>query len=148
ISSPGSPRGITVTLRGLMPLGIEMRNVRIEQGRWFQAGQREVVVGKSIANRSSRARLGETLRFGKGEWHVVGVMEGGRSALDNEIWGDLNQTGSDSNRSESPSSVLIRLSDEAAVPALINSINDNRRLTASAISERAYYDRQTAAGAP
>jgi len=120
-------KGMNVTVRGLTPLGIEMRNVKIDQGRWHQAGQREVVVGRSIALHP-RAQVGKSLRFGKGEWRVVGVMDGGQSALDNEIWGDLNQISSDFNRPDRMSSVLIRALDAAAVPALINSVNDDRRL--------------------
>ncbi len=141
-------KNMNVTVRGLTPAGIEMRNVRIDQGRWFRTGQREIALGKSIAGRHPRAQIGKTFRFGKGEWQVVGVMDGGQSALDNEIWGDLNQISSDFNRPDSLSSVLIRAADAAAVPALVNSVNDDRRLNASAISERAYYDSQTAAGAP
>ncbi|HEV2664724.1 MAG TPA: ABC transporter permease [Blastocatellia bacterium] len=144
----GAAKSINVTVRGLAPRGIEMRNVRIVQGRWFQAGHREIVIGESIAGRHPHAQLGKTFRFGKGEWQVVGVMDGGQSALDNEIWGDLNQISSDFNRPDSLSSVLIRASDAAAVPALINMVNDDRRFNASAITERAYYDSQTAAGAP
>src|SRR6266508_2505394 len=139
---------MNVTARGLTQRGIEMRNVRIDRGRWFRTGHREVVIGKSIAGRHPNANLGKTFRFGKGEWQVVGVMDGGQSALDNEIWGDLNQISSDFNRTDSLSSVLLRASDAAAVIPLVNSINDDRRLNASAITERAYYDSQTAAGAP
>jgi putative ABC transport system permease protein len=129
-------KSLNVTVRGLMPRGIEMRKVRIDQGRWFHAGQREIVIGKSIPGRYPRAQPGKTFRFGKGEWQVVGVMDGGESALDNEIWGDLNQISSDFNRPDSLSSVLIRAADAAAVPALINSVNDDD------------YDSQTAAGDP
>ncbi len=144
----GDTKSMNVTARGLTQRGIEMRNVRIDRGRWFRTGHREVVIGKSIAGRHPNANLGKTFRFGKGEWQVVGVMDGGQSALDNEIWGDLNQISSDFNRTDSLSSVLLRASDAAAVIPLVNSINDDRRLNASAITERAYYDSQTAAGAP
>jgi len=144
----GEAKSMNVTARGLTTLGIEMRNVRIDRGRWFRTGHREIVIGKSIAGRHPNAQLGKTYRFGKGEWQVVGVMDGGQSALDNEIWGDLNQISSDFNRHDSLSSVLVRASDAAAVTSLVNSVNDDRRLNASAITERAYYDSQTAAGAP
>src|SRR5262249_39950326 len=144
----GDIKSMNVTARGLTPLGIEMRNVKIDRGRWFQAGQREIVIGKSIAGRHPNAKIGKMFRFGKGEWQVVGVMDGGQSALDNERWGDLNQIRSEFNRPDSLSSVLVRASDAAAVTPLVNSINDDRRLNASAITERAYYDSQTAAGAP
>jgi len=148
LPSVDSTKSMNVTVRGLMPLGVEMRNVRIDVGRWFQAGQREVVVGHSVAQRHPQAQLGKAFRFGKGEWQVVGVMDGSQSALDNEIWGDLNQISSDFNRTDSLSSVLVRAADAAAVPALINSLNDDQRLNTSAITERSYYDSQTAAGAP
>ena len=143
-----SAKSMNVTVRGLIWLGIAMRSVRMDQGRWFQTGQREIVVGKSITRRYPQAQLGKTFRFGRGEWHVVGVMDGRQSALDNEIWGDLNQISSDFNRTRSLSSVLVRAPDAAAVPVLINSIEEDTRLNASAITERAYYDSQTAAGAP
>jgi ABC-type lipoprotein release transport system permease subunit len=47
---------INITLRGITPVGIEMREgLRLVQGRMFQPGQREVVVGKSIGDRSGSA---------------------------------------------------------------------------------------------
>jgi len=150
INLPGidSPKGMNITLRGLPPAGMEMRDTKIQEGRWFRSGQREVVVGKSVAKRYPGARLGKRVRFGKGEWEVVGVMDGGQSAINSEIWGDLNQIGSDFNRQDSFSSVLIRATGAAEVPALVRSLEDDRRLNVSAMSERDYYDRQTSAGAP
>ena len=150
INLPGidSPKGMNITLRGLPPAGMEMRDTKIQEGRWFRSGQREVVVGKSVAKRYPGARLGKRVRFGKGEWEVVGVMDGGQSAINSEIWGDLNQIGSDFNRQDSFSSILIRATDAAEVPALVRSLEDDRRLNVSAMSERDYYDRQTSAGAP
>ncbi len=149
LPSIDSPRGMNITVRGLMlQAGKEMRVTEIHEGRWFRSGQREVVVGKSIAKRYPGARLGKRLRFGKGEWDVVGVMDGGQSAINSEIWADLNQIGSDFNRQENFSSVLIRATDTAIVPALVHSLEDDRRLNVSAKTERDYYDSQTSAGAP
>ena len=150
INLPGidSPKGMNITLRGLPPAGMEMRDTKIQEGRWFRSGQREVVAGKSVAKRYPGARLGKRIRFGKGEWEVVGVIDGGQSAINSEIWGDLNQIGSDFNRQDSFSSILIRATDAAEVPALVRSLEDDRRLNVSAMSERDYYDRQTSAGAP
>jgi putative ABC transport system permease protein len=148
LPSIDSPQGMNVTLRGLMPLGIDMREVAILEGRWFQAGQREVVVGKSVAKRYPGARLGKRLRFGRGEWEVVGVLDGGQSAINSEIWGDLNQISSDFNRQDSGNSVLVRAADSEMVPALMRSLEEDRRLNVSAMTERAYYDSQTVAAAP
>jgi putative ABC transport system permease protein len=148
LPSVDSPQGMNVTLRGLLPLGIRMRGLKIIEGRWFQTGQREVVVGKSIARRYPDARLHHQLRFGKGLWEVAGVMDGGDSAVNSEIFGDLGQVSSDFNRQDGLSSVLIRAVDASAVPALINSLNDDQKLNVTAQTERSYYDAQTSSGAP
>jgi len=147
LPSVDSPEGMNVTLRGILPIGIQMRDgLKIESGRWFRAGQREVVVGKSIARRYPDAQLGKKLRFGRGEWEVVGVMDGGQSAVNSEIFGDLNQTSSDFNRADALSSILVRATDGATVPALVNNLNDDRRLGVAAVTEKEYYDSQMVSG--
>jgi putative ABC transport system permease protein len=149
LPSTDNEGGFNVNLRGVEPNGIALRdNLKIGEGRWFQAGQREVVVGKAIAERHPTARLGRQLRFGKGQWTVVGVMDGGKSAVNSEIYGDLNQISSDFNRSDGLSSALVRAVDLSSVSALVNSIKDDVRLNEDAIPEKEYYDRQTSAGAP
>jgi putative ABC transport system permease protein len=148
LPSVDSPTGMNVTLRGILPVGIKMRDdLKLQDGRWFQTGQREVVVGKSIAKRYPGAHLGEKLRFGRGEWQVVGVMDGGKSAVNSEIFGDLNQISSDFNRLDGLSSILLRATDAATVPALVNSLNDDRRLGVLAETEKSYYEAQTNSGA-
>lgn len=148
LPSVDSPDGMNVTLRGILPVGVKMRDgLKLQDGRWFQAGQREVVVGKSVAKRYPGAQLGKKLRFGRGDWEVVGVMDGGQSSVNSEILGDLNQVSSDFNRADGLSSVLLRATDEATVPALINSLNDDRRLGVDAQTEKSYYEAQTSSGA-
>ena len=75
-------------------------------------------------------------------------MDGGQSAVNSEIWGDLNQVSSDFNRSDGLSSVLLRATDASTVPALVNSMNDDRRLNVTAMTEKSYYDQQTVSAAP
>ncbi len=117
LPSVDDPKGMNVTLRGLLPTGIAMRSVHLATGRWFQAGQREIVVGKSIAQRYPDAQFGHHLRFGRGDWQIVGIMDGGQSAVNSEIWGDLNQISSDYNREDNLSSILVRASDATAIPS-------------------------------
>jgi ABC-type antimicrobial peptide transport system permease subunit len=148
LPSVDSPLGMNLTVRGVSPIGIEMRDMKLQQGRWFQSGQREIVVGKSVAKRYPNAQLGKRVHFGKGDWDVVGVFDAGESAVNGEIWGDLNQVASDYNRQDTVSSVLVRATDSATVQALINSLEDDRQLGVNAVREREYYDQQTVAGAP
>src|SRR5579871_948347 len=148
LPSVDSPSGMNVTVRGILPVGVKMRDgLKLQDGRWFQAGRREVVVGKSIAKRYPGAQMGKKLRFGRGEWEVVGVMDGGQSSVNSEIFGDLNQVSSDFNRADGLSSILLRATDAATVPALVNSLNDDRRLAVLAEPEKAYFEAQTNSGA-
>ena len=148
LPSVDNPKGMNITVRGINPVGIGMRSVLATDGRWFRPGQREVVVGKSVARRYPTAKLGSHIRFGKGDWEIVGIMDGGESALNSEIWGDFNQIASDYNRQDSASSVLVRATDPVTFDALKHSIEGDRRLNATALSERDYYASQTASGAP
>jgi len=149
LASVDAPDGMNITLRGLPPVGIAMRKqVKLMEGRWFDTGKREVVVGKSIAKRFPDARIGGKLKFARGEWEVVGVMDGGRSAVNSEIFADLNQASADYNRSEVLSSSLIRATDEVAVQALVNDLNSDIKLNVDAQTELAYYAAQTVSAAP
>ena len=147
LPKPGSVSGQTVTLRGLLPVGLELRELKLKEGRWFQPGHRELVVGEAVARRCPAARVGEALRIGNSDWNVVGVMDAGRSAVSSEIVADLNQAGNGFNRQEQFNSVLIRAFDESTVPELLDSLNSDPRLNVAAQPEKAYYDRQTASGA-
>jgi putative ABC transport system permease protein len=142
------PEGENVTLRGLPMRGVEMRKLKLAAGRWFQPGQREIVVGKSIADRYPTAQIGKQLRFGKGLWTVVGVMDAGTSAVNSEIFGDGNQVASDFNRADTYSSALLRATDEVTAAALRKSLEGDRRLNLTVMSEKAYYDLQTVSSKP
>jgi putative ABC transport system permease protein len=143
------PDGVNVNLRGISRVGIELRpGVTLAEGRWFQPGRREVVAGKSLANRFPSARLGGRIQFGRGDWDVVGVMDGGRGAPNSEIFADLDQVASDLQRSPVLSSALVRATDAVAAQALVNDINNDQRLNMDAMLEKDYYELQTRAGAP
>jgi putative ABC transport system permease protein len=148
LASVDSPRGMNVTLRGVTSRGIGMRNVTLAEGQWFDPGRRQVVVGTAVAKRYPDARLSGTLRFGKGEWEVVGVFDAGESAFGSEIWGDLEQLSSDFNRQDHLSSVLLLATDAAAVRTLVHSLESDPRLNVSVLSEPDYYQSQTVSGAP
>ncbi len=149
LSSSETGEGTNVTVRGLQPAGLEMRhNVKLASGRWFQQGHRELVVGKSVAERYPEAQIGRKIKFGRGDWDIVGVMDAGRGAQASELWGDLNQVGADLQRVEVLSSALVRVTDAVTAKALVNDINNDQRLNMNALSEAAYYEAQTASAAP
>lgn len=148
LPSVDNPEGSNVTLRGLPPVGVKMRKLKLIAGRWFNPGEREVVVGKSVAKRYVNARLGKQLKFGRGLWTVVGVMDGGGSATDSEMYADVDEAAADFNRSNTLSSVLLQATDEVTAAALINALENDRRLNVTAMTEKDYYELQTISAAP
>jgi putative ABC transport system permease protein len=149
LSSSDTGEGTNVTVRGLQPAGVEMRRgIVITSGRWYQQGHRELVVGKSVAERYPEAQIGRKIKFGRGDWDIVGVMDAGRGAQASELWGDLNQVSADLQRVEVLSSALVRATDAVTAKALVNDINNDQRLNMNAVSEADYYEAQTASAAP
>ncbi|HTS60118.1 MAG TPA: ABC transporter permease [Terriglobales bacterium] len=137
-----------VTVRFLTSTGIAMRpEAKLVAGRWFQPGQREIVVSQSIHNRFSQAALGDTMWIGKGPWTVVGIFDAGGTAHDSEIWGDVNQLSADSDR-HFYNSVLLRATDPVAADALKNRVNDDQRLKLNGMLETDYWAKQTNSGNP
>ena len=148
---------VNVTVRGMMPDGLEMRElpgpdnhagVKLIAGRWFQPGQREVVVSKSIRDRFTHANIGDTMEFGKGSWKVVGVFDAGGSAYESEVWSDVNQMASDFDRQGGYSSAYLHATDPIAADALKNRVSDDQRLKLEGMLETDYYAKQTSSGTP
>src|ERR1700732_228125 len=140
---------VNVTVRGMMPDGLELRpSAKLVEGRWFQTGQREVVVSKSIRSRFAHANIGDTVEFGKGSWKVVGVFDAGGSAYESEIWSDVNQMAADFDRQGGYSSAYLRATDPVSADALKNRVSDDQRLKLEGMLETDYYAKQTSSGAP
>ncbi|MBM3765890.1 MAG: ABC transporter permease [Acidobacteria bacterium] len=149
LPSVDAPDGMNLNIRGLPPAGLKLReDCTITQGRWFQQGRRELVVGSAVAKRYPDAQVGKQITFGRGKWDIVGVFDSPQMARNSEIWGDFDQISGDFNRLEAASSVLVRAQDEVALDALRNELNADPQLQVEIMTEKAYYAQQTDSGAP
>src|SRR6202167_1600434 len=78
-----------VQVRGVSSNVLTIRkNVKIIEGRMFQPGLSELVVGHNASRTYSGLTLNNTVRFGGGNWTVVGIFDAGGSAFDSEVWSD------------------------------------------------------------
>ncbi len=148
LPSVDSPAGMNVTVRGMLPVGVEMRNVVMREGQMFKPGLRQVVVGSSIAKRYADAQIGNKVRFGHGLWEVVGVFEAGDSAANSEIWSDLDQLRGDFESQGGSSSLLLRTTSVEAMTELQKTIDNDQRLNAQSLKEKDYYASLTSSGIP
>src|SRR6476659_1071629 len=140
---------VNVTLRGMEPDGLELRRdrVKLAEGSWFQPGQREVALSRSIHNRFGHTNVGDIIDFGKGPWKVTGVFDAGGSAYDSEIWGDFNQVANQFNRQNAVGNVYLRATDPVAADALKHRVADDQQLQLEGMLETEYYEKQTSNGA-
>jgi putative ABC transport system permease protein len=137
-----------INLRGIAPMGIQMRDVRIAEGRWFEEGKREIVVGRGLHAIRAGTDIGETIEFGRGEWEIVGIFDAGKSAFNSEVWAPGTLATSDLGRGSTRSSVLVKAQDPVAAQALLNRISEDQRLLLEAKLERNYYEAQMTSALP
>lgn len=140
--------GSNVLVRGLSAKGFELRpQVTLVAGRLFKPGLREIIVAHSVTERFQNAALGDTIRFGRSSWRIVGLFEAGRTAFNSEIWADASELADDFDRLHY-SSVLLQTENPSALRAIERRISDDRRLHLKAVAEEAYYAEQTKAAGP
>lgn len=135
--------GANVTLRGVEPAAFELRpQLRIVEGRKFEPGLREIIVGTGIARQFAGAGVGETIRMRGSDWTVVGHFESG-DANDSEMWTDAGTAQSAFNRGNGFSAVRVGLESPAALDTLKAALTSDPRLTVEVLDEREYYSAQT-----
>jgi putative ABC transport system permease protein len=136
-----------VQVRGVSPNVLEVRrNVRMTQGRFLKPGVSELVVGKNAAASYAGFQLGQTVRFGGATWKVVGILDGGGSAFDSEIWCDARVLNQAYKRPENIfQSVTVRLTSPAALTELKDALSTDPRMTAQVDREVEFYEKQSRA---
>ncbi len=135
-----------VQLRGVSPNVLAIRsNVKIIEGRMFQPGLSEVIVGKNARATYSGLTLGNTIWLGTARWQVVGTFDAGGSAFDSEVWGDphlLNAAYPP--RPETLSqSVTVHLASPASLQRLKDALTADPRLNVDVTREIDYYSKQS-----
>jgi putative ABC transport system permease protein len=133
-----------VSVRGVEPAAFELRpQVRLVDGRMFGSGAREIIVGKSIAQRFVGAHIGDRIKFGGDFWSVVGIFDSDGSGFDSEIWGDSNQI-MDAFKRPSYSTLTLRLRNPQAFGEFAAAFEtDNRLLHFEPKREKQFFEEQS-----
>jgi ABC-type lipoprotein release transport system permease subunit len=81
-----------VIVRGVSGESMKIRpQVKLTEGRLWNTGSAEIIVGRSIAKRFQGCKVGQTLRFGTRDWQIVGIFDAGSTGFESEVWGDVEQ---------------------------------------------------------
>jgi putative ABC transport system permease protein len=132
-------------LRGIGHEGAAIRKgIKVVQGRMFNPGANEIVVGKALLREFEGLDLGRTARFGTSQWTVVGIFEADGSVFESEIWADLPVVQSLFRRTNFVQTVRARLQGPAALDNLKRFVEEDPRLKLDVKTEAEYFAEQAA----
>ncbi|MFG6461819.1 ABC transporter permease [Roseateles sp. DXS20W] len=140
----GSKTGDTgsAQVRGISEAAFAVRpQVKIVQGRSFQAGLRELIVGKGAVRQFDGLTVGATLKLGNQPWTVVGVFASG-DAMESELWADANVVNDAYKRGGGRNSATVKLENPAAIKAFSEALEGNPQLKVKATTTLAFFSKQ------
>jgi putative ABC transport system permease protein len=138
----GEKSGSNITVRGVEPAAFTLRpQLKIVEGRLFQRGLRELIVGRGVAQQFEGVKLGQTLRMRGSDWTVVGLFESG-DANESELWADVEVAQTTFNR-RGFSAVRLQLPSAGNLGSVKDALKADPRLNVDVKSEQAYYSAQT-----
>ena len=133
-----------VPLRGVEPAAFQVRdNLKIVQGRMFDWGKDEVIVGRGAAQEFAGLDVGSKIKVGRYEWPVVGMFSANGAAAESEIWTDAKVLQAAYNRGDSFQSVYVKLDSPGSFQTFKDSLTSNPQLNVQVIRQSDYYAQQS-----
>lgn len=135
-----------VPLRGVQPAAFQVRDeVKIVEGRSFEPGRSEVIVGRAANVEFAGLDLGSKLRWGSTEWTVVGIFEAGGALSESEVWCDVGVLQPAYRRGETFQAVYAKLESPDSFDQFKDALTADPRLDVKVVRETEYYEAQSRA---
>ena len=132
-----------VPFRGVQPAAFGVRNgVRLVEGRMFEEGKNEILVGRSAQQEFAGLETGSTIRFGQSTWQIVGVFEANGGVAESELWTDVRVLQGAYRRGNSFQSVRVRLQGSDSLAELGSALEEDPRIDPDVMTEKEYYSSQ------
>ena len=134
-----------VQVRGVSPNVLEIRKfAKIVQGRMFNSGVSELIVGKNASHTYQGLTLGNSVNFSGGKWTVVGIFDAGGSAFDSEVWCDSHVLAEILKRPNNIfQSATVHLQSPDSFQTLKDAITSDPTLNVDVTREVDYYAKQS-----
>jgi putative ABC transport system permease protein len=134
-----------VQVRGVSANVMRIRTfVKVVQGRMFQPGLSEIIVGKNASKTYSGLTLDNVVNVGGGHWKVVGVFDAGGSSFDSEVWCDAKILAEVMKRPDNIfQSVTVHLTSPAAFQQFKDALMADPRMNVDITREVDYYAKQS-----
>jgi len=135
----------SLQIRGVSASALDVRpNVKIIEGRFFRPGLNELVIGTAVQKTYVGFDVGKTVKFGGGNWTIVGMFDSNGSAFDSEVWADHTVLSEVYKRpSNLYSSITARLSSPAELGKFKDGLTADPRLNVQVERETDYYEKQS-----
>jgi putative ABC transport system permease protein len=136
----GTAAGITV--RGTTPQAFALRpEIEIVEGRLFERGLRELIVGKQAQVEFAGLELGDQVTLRDSEWTIVGTFVSGDS-FESSLLTDVDLLLSELQRTGS-SSVTVLLESADAYQTFSDAVTTDPTLSVDVMREPDYYQQQS-----
>ncbi len=133
-----------VPLRGVEPPAFHVREkFKLLQGRLFERGKNEVIVGSGAAREFAGLDVGNKFRVGRNEWEVMGIFSAGGGTAESEVWTDAAVLQTAFHRGNSFQSVYARLTAPDAFFQFSNSVASDPRLGVRPLRQAEFYSEQS-----
>ena len=133
-----------VPLRGVSPQALDVRKeVKIVEGRMFEPGRNEIVVGRAAARQFAHLDVGSSVRWGQNSWNVVGVFDAEGTVAESEIWCDAKVLQPAYRRQNSYQSVYARLESPEKFQSFKDALTADPRLNVMVMRVSDYYSSQS-----
>jgi putative ABC transport system permease protein len=131
-------------VRGIEPEGMPLRpEVSLIEGRMFQFGTNEVIVGQGAHRQFMHLDVGDTIVSGQNRWNVVGVFEADGGVAESEVWIDARTLQGAYRRGNTYQSVLVQLDSPSSYDGFRDWLLNNPQLNVSVRRENEYYAGQS-----
>lgn len=135
-----------VPLRGVQPAAFQVRDeIKIVEGRRFEPGRNELIVGQAASNEFSGLKVGDKKRWGGNEWTVVGIFSANGALAESEIWCDVGVLQPAYRRGSTFQAVYAKLESPQAFDRFKDALTTDPRLDVKVIRESEYYEAQSRA---
>jgi putative ABC transport system permease protein len=135
-----------VPMRGIEPPGTTLREeFSIAEGRMFNFGTNEVIVGRGATVNFKGLTVGSTIVSGQSRWEVVGMFETDGSVAETEIWCDARTLQGVYRRGNTYQSLLARLDSSDSFNTFRDWLTSNPQVNVQVRREEDYYAQQSRA---
>jgi putative ABC transport system permease protein len=132
-----------VPFRGVEPTAFDVRSaVRIVEGRSFERGRNELIVGRGALAEFAGLELGKTIEIGRNDWSIVGIFESNGGLEESELWTDAAVLGPAYQRGSSYQSLLVKLASPGSFQQFKDALSTDPRLNVQAQRVSEYYAEQ------